>query len=46
MTYTCPRPDHSTSRLSGGPVLYECPQGHSVWDADLDHEFKPKAVTR
>lgn len=30
--------------LNDGPVLYRCPEGHTVWDADLDHEFRP-AVT-
>ena len=45
MKRTCPRPDHAGEVLDGGPILYRCPQEHAVWDADLDHEFRP-AVTR
>jgi hypothetical protein len=45
--HTCPRPDHGTAILSGGPAIYWCPiTGHNVPDADLDHEFRPAGVTR
>lgn len=34
----CPR--HGDP-LAGGPVLFDCPKGHSVYAADLDPEFVP-----
>lgn len=33
----CPR--HATIQLSNGPVVFDCPEGHTVQAADLDHEF-------
>jgi hypothetical protein len=33
----CPR--HATLQLSNGPVVFDCPEGHTVQAADLDHEF-------
>ena len=38
MSPTCPR-HHVT--LDGGPILFQCPQGHSVYAADLDNEYRP-----
>ncbi|MEU8197431.1 hypothetical protein AB0C10_26945 [Microbispora amethystogenes] len=39
-------PIHRSEPLDGGPVQYWCPvTGHNVWDADLDHEYRP-AVAR
>jgi len=38
---TCPT--HGT-RLFGGPITYQCPDGHEVRAADLDHEYHPKAA--
>ncbi len=41
-----PRPSCTRHHLAvdGGPVLYWCPAGHSVYAADLDNDFQ--AVTR
>lgn len=40
MSPTCPR--HHVA-LDGGPVQFSCPEGHGVYAADLDNEFRPSA---
>jgi hypothetical protein len=41
----CPR--HSHIALDGGPVLFRCePYGHSVFAADISHEFMPRERSR
>jgi hypothetical protein len=39
-------PVHASERLDGGPILYRCPQKHSVYAADINREFRPAGVTR
>jgi hypothetical protein len=39
----CPRHDVALEvTLDGGPILYQCAQGHSIYAADLDLEYVPR----